>query len=517
MLVTALLAISAFGLVACQFTPEMGEQTETSSTRSTEVQLSTPDYWPTSSWRSRPPEELGFDSDKLADLLLSAREKNVQIHSFLVVRHGYVLVDATFYPYDGKDAHSVASVTKSLMTTLIGIAIDQGKLSLDDKMVSFFPDYSIDYLNQRKQEITVRHLASMSSGLDCTAEEDERTLQDMMASPDYVKFVLDREAIWEPGKQFAYCSPAIHLLSPILQHATGITTLDFANQYLFEPLGFGKVMWTQDPQGYYYGWADVSLYSRDMAKLGFLFLHGGQWDGRQIISSQWIKEATREQMATGDDPYGYGWWIDPVTNDAYHAAGRGGQNIYVIPEWDVIIVTTGGGFEFDEIAEMFRASYSHLESLPDDPVGVDRLEEAVAAVAQPPQRTAVAPLPEMAREISGKTYVFDPNPSTLESVSFEFDDSSEAVFQFRPAGGLLYSVRVGLDGVYRFTPGPDGRPVAFRGGWLDAQTFFLEYDGITNNDHSLFQFRFDGEQVEVEVHETAHDQGTRFVGLLQQP
>lgn len=475
----------------------------------------TPDYWPTDGWQSRPPEELGFDSDKLADLLLTAREQETQIHSFLIIRHGYVVVDATFYPYDGQDPHNVASVTKSLMTTLIGIAIDQGALSLDDPMVSFFPDYTIKKLDQHKQAITVRQLASMSSGLDCTADHDERTLQEMISSPDWVQFVLDRRVQWEPGKHFEYCSPAIHMLSPILTRATGMSTLDFANQYLFEPLGFGEVLWPQDPQGFYNGWADVSLYPRDMAKLGYLFLHVGEWDGAQIVSPQWVKESGSAQMQTDGDPYGYGWWIDPVAEGATHAAGRGGQNIYIVPSWDMIVVTTGGGFEFDEIAELLQDSFTDLQPLPEDPEGAARLEAAVAAVAQPPERSTVAPLPDMARQVSGKMYLLEPNPSTLEMIGGVFDDSDEATFTFQAAGGPQFTVPVGLDGVYRFSPGFDGRPSAFRGIWLDAQTFLLEYDGITNNDHSYFRLTFDGDRIKVSVQETAHETGVQFEGVQQ--
>ncbi len=476
-----------------------------------------PDYWPTDGWRSSTPEAQGIYSDKLAELLLAIREQNVQIHSLLVIRNGYVVADATFYPYDGQAVHNVASVTKSLMTTLIGIAADQGKLDLDDKMVAFFPDRSIANRDQRKEDITVRHLASMSSGLDCTAEDDELTLMEMVASPDYVQFVLDRKVAWEPGEHFVYCSPAIHLLSPILQQATGMTTLDFARQYLFEPLGFGEVMWPRDPQGYYDGWADLSLHPYDMAKLGFLFLNHGQWDGKQIVSRQWVEEATKAQMETYDDPYGYGWWIERDVVGA-RANGRGGQNIYVLPKWDMVIVTTGGGFEMDEIAELLVASFSDFEKpLPANPEGVARLEAALDAVVQPPEPGPVAPLPEMARLISGRTYVFDPNPAALQSVAVVFDDSSEARIVSESNGRVVSSGTVGLDGVYRFSPGPDGRPLAHRGAWSDAQTFFLEYDGITNNDHSLFQFRYEGDQVEVTVRETAHDVGAQFVGRLQQP
>jgi len=476
-----------------------------------------PDYWPTDGWRSSTPEEQWIDSDKLAELLLTSREMNVTIHSLLIIRHGYVVVDAVFYPYDGNDPHNVASVTKSLMTTLIGIAIDQGRLNLDDTMVSFFPDRTIANLDERKQAITVGHLASMSSGVECDGEGDEPTLQEMVASPDYAQFVLDREVPWRPGSHFVYCSPAIHLLSPILQHATGMTALDFARQHLFQPLGVGDVMWPKDPQGYYDGWSDVSIDPHDMAKLGFLFLHGGGWDGGQIVSRGWVDQATRAQIRPANrDPYGYGWWIDPALEGGYHAAGRGGQNIYVFPAWDMVIVTTGGGFEMDEVAELFLASFTDAEKpLPPNPEGVARLQAAIETVAQPPQPTPVAPLPEVASHIAGKTYVFDPNPSTLQSVSFVFDGSDEAAFTFNLLGSPTFTVSVGLDGQHRFSPGPDGRPTAFRGSWVDGQTFLLEYDGITNNDHLFLRFRFEGDRVEVTAQETAHVGGAKFVGRLQ--
>jgi len=486
----------------------------------TSARVPAPDYWPTAGWQSTTPEEQGLDSDKLADGLLKMREQNVQIHSLLVIRNGYVVADATFYPYDGQTLHDVASVTKSMMTTLIGIAIDQGKLELDDKMVSFFPDYSIANLDQRKEKITVRHLASMSSGLDCTAEADEKTLQEMVASPDYEQFVLDRKVIWAPGEHFVYCSPAIHLLSPILQQATGMTALDFARQYLFEPLGIHDSMWEKGPKDFYDGWGDLSLLPHDMAKVGFLFLNKGQWEGEQIISRQWVEEATKTQLVISDseDSYGYGWWLDPAVEGGYRADGRGGQYIFVLPEWDMIIVTTGGGFMMDEIAELLLASFSDFEEpLPADPEGVARLEAAIAAIDQPPALVPVAPLPEVAILISGKTYVFEPNPAQLQSIAFGFDGSSEATIFFEAEGRKVASSSVGLDGVYRFSVGSDDRPTAYRGAWTDAQTFFLEYNGITNNDHSLFQLHFEGDQVDVKVQETAHDVGAHFVGRMQKP
>jgi len=212
-----------------------------------------------------------------------------------------VVVDAYFYPYDGQTVHDVASVTKSVMTTLIGIAADQGKLELDQPLVSFFPGRTIANRDAGKEHITVRHLASMSSGLDCTADYDEATLREMQASSDWVQFTLDRPMIDEPGSRFVYCSPGMHLLSAILQQATGMTALDFARQNLFEPLGIHDVIWPADPQGVTHGWGDLYMHPHDMAKLGYLWLNHGQWGGRQIVSRAWVEDSAKVQIKTGGD------------------------------------------------------------------------------------------------------------------------------------------------------------------------------------------------------------------------
>jgi CubicO group peptidase (beta-lactamase class C family) len=206
-------------------------------------QATAPAYWPTQGWQSGTPEEQGLDSAKLAEGLLAMREQNINIHSLLAIRNGKVVVDAYFYPYDGKTVHNVASVTKSVMTTLIAIAADQGKLTLDAPLVSFFPDRTIANRDARKEQITVRHLASMANGLEslCFAN-DEGTLREMQASPDWIQFALDRKMSYEPGTHFCYDSPGMHLLSAILQQATGMTALDFARQNLFEPLGITEVI-----------------------------------------------------------------------------------------------------------------------------------------------------------------------------------------------------------------------------------------------------------------------------------
>lgn len=479
-----------------------------------------PPYWPTTGWQTNLPEEQGINSDKLADLVLTIREHGIQIHSLLVVRNGYMVADAAFYPYDGRTIHDVASVTKSVMTTLIGIAVDQGKLDLDDKMVSFFPDRTIANLDARKEAITVRHLVSMTSGLQCVRDGREGdSAIEMQRRPDYVQYVLDLPVAYEPGSQFIYCSPAISLLSPILQQATGMTTLAFAQQYLFEPLGIHDVLWETDPQGNYRGWGDLSLHPHDMAKLGLLFLQEGRWGGRQIISRRWVKDASVAQSETPEDeePYSYGWWLAPDLEGVYRADGRNGQYIYILPDWNMVLVTTGGGFDIGEIAEPLLEIIGEMEeTLPANPEGAARLEDALTAAIQPPEASPVAALPDTAQVISGNTYVFESNLIELESAAFNFDGSAEATWHFKLVGRPIASVPIGLDGVYRFEFDDDGHLVAVRGSWTDPQTFVLEYNGVTGNDQLVLQLHFQENQVEVTVSDLYSGTGPTFEGQLQQ-
>jgi CubicO group peptidase (beta-lactamase class C family) len=475
--------------------------------------------WPTEAWQTSTPEAQGIDSAKLAEALLTIRQQQIDIHSLMVVRNGSVVVDAYFYPYDGTTIHEVASVSKSVMTTLIGIAADQGRLSLDDPMLSFFSDRTIANRDPWKASITVEHLASMSSGLDCTSERDEATLQEMRGGDDWVQFALDRPVMWEPGTHFVYCSPAIHLLSPILQQATGMTALDFARQYLFEPLGIRDVMWLTDPQGYNRGSEGIYLHPHDMAKFGYLWLNNGVWDGEQIVSREWVDDSVKPQMQVGENAfYGYGWWGSTDDPQAYNADGRGGQHIAVVPAWNLIVVTTGGGFAWDGIVPLLLDVLGDMsETRSANPDGVAELEAAVTAVAQSPAPVAVAPLPETARLISGQTFVFDPNPTTIDSLSLEFNDSGEATFHFTAGGNEMVSGPVALDGVYHLFPGNYNLPMGLRGYWADDQTFVLEYDQIANNDHGTLRMRFEGDHVILQSQETAHETGVTVEGSLQNP
>lgn len=480
-----------------------------------------PVLWPTRGWQTAAPEEQGFDSARLAEGIQAMRDRQINIHSLLIVRNGKVLVDAVFYPYDGAATHEVASVTKSIMPALVAIAAEQGKLSLDAPMLSFFPDRAVANRDAWKERITVRHLMRMSSGLECTDTGDEATLREMRVSPDWAQFTLDRTVVTEPGAAFTYCSPAIHLLSPILQQATGMTAQAFAQQYLFGPLGISDVRWLTDPQGYNRGSEGIYFHPQDMAKIGYLWLHQGEWEGAQIVPRAWIDQSVSVQMAqTGrDDTYGYGWWITGEDPHEYAAVGRGGQRIQVYPAQQMIVVTTGGGFEYDEIVPLLEPAVVDLaQPLPANPSGVAQLNAALATVAQAPAPLPVAPLPAAARAISGRTIACDSNPIGITTMRLDFAEGPEAIFDLRLSdGNEMLRMPIGLDGIYRMSAGPHDLPQGNRGFWKDATTFSLEYDNIANNDHILFQVRVAGDQVQFTAQETAHELGATFTCRLKEP
>jgi hypothetical protein len=248
-------------------------------------------------------------------------------------------------------------------------------------------------------------------------------------------------------------------------------------------------------------------------------LHQGQWKAKQIVSSEWVQEATGFQKKTDrGDNYGYGWWVPPPTQFIEFAAeGRGGQYIRVLPELDLIVVTTGSGFEWNDITPLLiPAMVDMAEPLPDNPTGIQQLKAALSAILRPPMPQAVPSLPQMAQAISGKTYAFEFSALDLKTMRWEFDSSSEAklfaTFFNQPDMELL----VGMDGVYRMYPiGEHGLPMGLRGRWIDSQTFLFEYDTIANQDAYALEIYFEGDRVRIQAKERTHEGVLTIEGQAQ--
>ena len=299
--------------------------------------------WPTVGWQTSTPEEQGMRSDVLADMLERIRWNDYQIHSVLIVRNGHLVVDAHFRAHWKRQRHASYSVTKSVMSALIGIAIDKGHIAgVRTPVIDFFPERTVSNIDARKRAMTLEHLLTMTAGLKCrdSYRYGWAGYMKMRHSKDWTQFVLDLPMEAVPGEKFEYCNGASFLLSAILTKVTKTDTLDFAKIHLFAPLGIKDVSWSRGSQKIRNGCCGLSLSPRDMAKFGWLFLNKGKWNGRQVISSQWVDRATRRHVdASLFDHYGYQWWRD--ARGYYMAVGYKGQRIFVVPRKNMVAVFTG--------------------------------------------------------------------------------------------------------------------------------------------------------------------------------
>ena len=298
-------------------------------------------YWPTEGWRTSTPGEQGIDSQKLEQMLAVIQEKDINIHSFLIIRNGYLVSETYFGGYGQDEKHDLQSVGRSFTATLIGIAIDKGYIDgVDRRIVDFFPERRIANLDPRKEDMTLEDLLTMRTGFEW--QEVEGAFDSMKMSPDWTQYVLDMPMADQPGTRWNYCPICSHVLSAILYETTGINPRDFAEQYLFAPLGISGVVWMKDPDGIPLGAGGFQLTPRDMAKLGYLYLRNGQWDGQQVVSSDWVQKAAYQHVdVTFNEHFGYGYhWITAPAMEGYAALGGGGQIILVLPKYDLVIVTT---------------------------------------------------------------------------------------------------------------------------------------------------------------------------------
>ena len=348
-------------------------------------------YWPTAGWRSSTPEEQGMDSGLLSAMLGEILEKNYEIDSVTVVRNGYMVADVSIHPFSSTSKHNIYSCTKSVVSALVGIAIDQGYIEgLQQPVLSFFPQRTIANRDANKEAMTLEHLLTMTTGFRCQDSYLYRWsgLNQMRESEDWVQFVLDLPMEGEPGERFEYCNGASFLLSGIIQETTGMSANEYAVEHLFGPLGISDVDWSSSPQGISVGYSELRMRPQDMAKFGYLYLNEGRWDGEQIVPSEWVVSSSNQFIsATLEDGYGYQWWVDD--SGMYLALGYRGQFIFVIPEKEMVVVFTSSLEDNDFyvpqtlLNEFIIPAAVASSTLPDNPEGVALLESLIEELASP--------------------------------------------------------------------------------------------------------------------------------------
>lgn len=483
--------------------------------------------WPVSEWVYSSPEAQGMDSGAVADYLLALSAPGMDIDSVMIVRHGQVIAEAYYAPSTADTRFSVYSVTKSVTSALVGIAIEQGHItSLDEPVLSFFPDVTSANLDERIQAMTLRDLLMLASGFECDESMGINPDGEVMAAEDWLQAAFEVPMMAAPGTEWHYCNLNFYLLSAILEAATGQSTFEYATTNLFDPLGITEVAWATTPTGGNGGAAGWQISLRDLARFGYLILRGGAWDGMQIVPSQWVTDSLATQIPTPFGVgYGYGWWIFEGLGGM--ALGGGGQYIFVLPALDVMLVATGHATEATRTNHQLGAIFGGLmsmpfspEPLPDNPEGAARLAAAVEALASPSPADA-PPLPDMAAQIDGAMYgLFGTGLLTLEPImetvipgldvslwdtqalSLTFPGGAEATLTLVFTDGVTEAIPVGLDGVYRVSEGRVGA-IGARGEWLTDHTFRVYLMPIGSGLLHRLDMTFNGailETIAFEVH-----------------
>lgn len=317
------------------------------STMSGELNTETDSEWP---WDSVTPESQGIQSDNLKRMVEYIEENDLAIHSVIIYKDGTIPYEKYFDQYNENVTHNLKSTSKGVISALVGISVREGYIeSLDESVLSYFPEYKVR--DPQISEITIRDLLTMSSGLKWN-ENGLNSMYTFFVSKRIVPRVLKLPLLAEPGSTFNYNTGLTHLLSAIISKASGMSTLEFAEEYLFEPLDIHNVQWDQDRNGVYIGGSELFMTPRAMTKFGVMYLQDGMYAGQQVVPEAWVRESTTTQIEGSfhgaQVQYGYLWWLDIGNqlftyiedDNAYTAMGSHGQRIFIHPDLNMVVVIT---------------------------------------------------------------------------------------------------------------------------------------------------------------------------------
>ncbi len=469
------------------------------------------------------PEAQGIPSAAIAAFVRAAQGK-YDLHSFMLLRHGTVVAEGWWQPYRAERRHMLFSLSKSFASTAVGLAVAEGRLSVEDLLVEIFPEAAPRKIGPNLAAMRVRHLLSMSTG------HDQDTTNRMIRTRNPVKAFLALEVEHTPGTHFAYNSGASYVLAAIVQKLTGQTLVEYLTPRLFEPLGIEGAWWETHPvSGVNFGGWGLNLRTEEIARFGQLYLQKGVWEGQQLIPADWVQAATSKQVSNGNDPlsdwaqgYGYQFWrCQP--QGIYRGDGAFGQFCVVMPDQDAVLAITGG---LPDMQLPLSAAWEHLlpamqpAALPADPASATELAETLQnLVLNPP---AAGAIPAAAAHFTGKTYTFGKNDEKLGALTFDF---AAQTLTYRLLGGgarggthtLPFGSGTWVEATTPLSfPAPT--PVAASGTWTADDTFVLTLCFFETPFSANFTFRFTGDELQLDIKDNVSFGPTerpRMIGKLK--
>ena len=458
------------------------------------------------------PEAQGISSAAISAFVTAAERDLDALHSFILLRHGRVVAEGWWEPYRPNDQHILFSLSKSFTSSAIGMLVAEGRLSIEDPVLSFFPDDAPADPSPNLQAMKVRHLLSMSTGhaIDTTgpmAEQPGRT---------WVAGFLAQSVEYQPGTHFLYNTGATYILSAIVHKLSGGRMLDYLQPRLFAPLGILNPHWEQSPQGIDVGGWGLSITTADIAAFGQLYLQKGEWQGAQLIPAEWVEQATSLQVQNGpanpDWEQGYGFQFWRCRHNAYRGDGAFGQYCVVMPDQDAVLAITSGLANMQAPLDLV---WEHLlPTMGDAPLAEDAAEQGALTAKlgqlqlRTPQGQQGSPV---ATQVNGKEFTIAENKDTIAAISFDFGPS-ETVMTLRNSRGeqrircghgawIREGVNYGpFNGSERITASRRSGPwnIGTSGAWTDDNTFTIKLWWYETPFARTFTCRFAGDNLTVE-------------------
>jgi CubicO group peptidase (beta-lactamase class C family) len=373
------------------------------------------------------PERQGIASSSITRFLQEVQDRSLELHSFMLVRHGHVVSEGWWTPFLPERPHMLFSLTKSFTSTAIGLLVGEGRVSLDDQVVSFFPGDTPPEVTPNLAAMTIRHLLMMGTG------HAADTSGKMQSTDNWVNNFLHLPVEHEPGTHFVYNSGATYMLSAILQKVTDQTLLEYLQPRLLEPLDIQGATSESCPRGIHIGGWGMKIKTEDIAKFGQLYLQKGQWDGNQLIPESWVEEATTKQISNdsstnNDWAQGYGYQFWRCRHGAYRGDGAFGQFCVVLPEQDAVIAITSG---VNNMQDVLDTIWEHLlpamksEELPEDKESSELLTQVLHGLRLEPPRVLSSSTLETS--ISGIEFELEENDEQIKTLSIDFTVDSANV------------------------------------------------------------------------------------------
>jgi CubicO group peptidase (beta-lactamase class C family) len=461
------------------------------------------------------PEAQGVSSAALLDLVETAGQKIDALHSIMVVRHGKVIAEGWWSPYAAGEPHMMYSLSKSFTSTAVGLAVADGKLSIDDPVLKFFPDESPKEPGANLRAMRISDLLTMSSGQH---EEDIRAFP-YNSEESVVRKFLSLPVAHKPGTHFVYNTPASYMLSAIVQKVTGQPVLEYLGPRLFEPLGIRNPTWEASRQGVSMGGFGLSVRTEDIARFGELYLRKGMWKGKQLVSAEWVDSATSRQVSNGSSPtsdweQGYGFQFWRSRHGFYRGDGAHGQFCLILPQYDTVVAITSGTRDMGSVMNLVwdrLVPALKPEALPADQVAQRKLAATLAGLTLPAQAGNM--ISARAGSIAGKRFEMDSNPHSIEAITLDSAGADGKVsVTFRMAGAdYKFAAAHGAWQKGELRVQDKVEPIAASGAWTADDAYTLRIVRYRTPFTTTYKMRFDGESMAVEAENNVGAAETRIL------